>query len=87
MPVLDSELGEALPEGAEAPRNNFNGLLHAFTTVFVVFIGDDWNSIMYEHIRVTGEATFAYFISLFIIGNLILMNLFLASLLSNFEAD
>jgi hypothetical protein len=64
--------------------------------IFIVFIGDDWNSIMYNHYRVMldtehGGSKFdayvavCYFVFLFIIGNLVLMNLFLAILLSNFE--
>ena len=59
----------------------YNGL----TTVFIVFIGEDWNSVMYDHYRATGPLTIAYFMFLFIFGNLILLNLFLAILLKNFE--
>jgi hypothetical protein len=59
----------------------YNGL----TTVFIVFIGEDWNSVMYDHYRATGPLTVAYFMFLFIFGNLILLNLFLAILLKNFE--
>jgi hypothetical protein len=40
---------------------------------------------MYDHYRATGPFTIAYFIFLFIFGNLILLNLFLAILLKNFE--
>lgn len=40
---------------------------------------------MYDHYRATGPLTIVYFIFLFIFGNLILLNLFLAILLKNFE--
>lgn len=40
---------------------------------------------MYDHYRATGPLTIAYFMFLFIFGNLILLNLFLAILLKNFE--
>ena len=42
---------------------------------------------MYDHYRATGRSplTIAYFMFLFIFGNLILLNLFLAILLKNFE--
>ena len=40
---------------------------------------------MYDHYRATGPLTIAYFIFLFIFGNLILLNLFLAILLDNFD--
>jgi hypothetical protein len=56
-------------------------------------VGDNWNTIMYDHYRVFVETntTFAYisvafFIILFIATNLILLNLFLAILLNNFTS-
>jgi hypothetical protein len=67
------------------PRQNFNTLFLGLTTIFIVFIGEDWNSVMYDHYRATGPLTIVYFIFLFIFGNLILLNLFLAILLKNFE--
>ena len=50
-----------------------------------MFIGEDWNSVMYDHYRATNSLTIVYFMFLFIFGNLILLNLFLAILLKNFE--
>jgi hypothetical protein len=38
------------PSG-EPPRENFNTPLMAFIAIFIVFIGDDWNAIMYNHYR------------------------------------
>jgi len=84
--------------GSVSPRENFDNPLMGFISIFIVFIGDDWNSIMYNHYRVMldeehGGSKFdaytavGYFIVLFITGNLVLMNLFLAILLSNFEGD
>ena len=67
------------------PRQNFNTLYNGLTTIFIVFIGEDWNSVMYDHYRATGLLTIAYFMFLFIFGNLILLNLFLAILLKNFN--
>lgn len=69
----------------EYPRGNFNTFLSGFTTIFIVFIGEDWNSSMYDHVRATGKGSIFFFISLFILGNLVLLNLFLAILLKNFE--
>jgi hypothetical protein len=55
-------------------------------------IGDNWNSVMYDHYRAlvdenTSSAylAVAYFVILFITTNLILLNLFLAILLNNFS--
>lgn len=67
------------------PRANFDFFLYAITVIFIVFIGEDWNSSMYDGYRAGGPGAYVYFISLFIIGNLILLNLFLAILLKNFE--
>jgi|TARA_B110001450_G_C17666418_1_gene499737 hypothetical protein len=72
--------------GGVYPRQNFNTLYQGLTTIFIVFIGEDWNSVMYDHYRPTKSAlTIVYFMFLFIFGNLILLNLFLAILLKNFE--
>jgi hypothetical protein len=48
-------------------------------------IGENWNSIMYDHMRGVGEGACIYFIMLTILGNIIMLNLFLAILLGNFE--
>lgn len=67
------------------PRANFNTFIEAMTTIFIVLIGEDWNNVMYNHVRVMGEFYIMFFVTLFIFGNFILLNLFLAILLSNFE--
>lgn len=53
-------------------------------TVFQVITGENWNNVMYDAIRANGFSASIYFISLVILGNFILMNLFLALLLDNF---
>ena len=78
----DNEIGES-------PRANFDTWYNGFVTIFIVFIGDDWNSIMYDHYRNLYEQglysyaniAIGYFIALFVMGNFILLNLFLAILL------
>lgn len=67
------------------PRLNFNDFYQGFTTIFIVFIGEDWNSVMYDHVRSIGWISVGFFIPIFITGNLIMLNLFLAILLKNFE--
>jgi len=67
------------------PRANFNDFFQGFTTIFIVFIGEDWNSVMYDHVRGMGWISVVFFIPIFITGNLIMLNLFLAILLKNFE--
>lgn len=67
------------------PRASFNKFGLGFTTIFIVFIGEDWNSVMYDHYRAYGIFAIILFIIIFIWGNLIMLNLFLAILLKNFE--
>lgn len=49
--------------------------------IFIVFIGENWNEAMYDHTRATSYACIIYFMQLFILGNIVLLNLFLAILL------
>lgn len=72
-----------------SPRANFDNFLHGLTTVYIVLIGDDWNLIMYDHVRTVSPdvMTVTFFVSVVILGNWILLNLFLAILLSNFEDE
>jgi hypothetical protein len=48
-------------------------------------IGENWNSAMYSHMRTVGTGSAMYFIGLVIFGNVIMLNLFLAILLGNFD--
>ena len=32
-----------------SPRPNFDNLGMSFVTIFIVFIGEDWNGVMYSH--------------------------------------
>ena len=83
----NDDLESVAEEGEDGifPRANFNTFLTGFTTIFIVFIGEDWNASMYDHVRTRGMGAVFFFISLFILGNLVLLNLFLAILLKNFE--
>ena len=48
-------------------------------------IGDNWTSIMYDGVRAKGPLASVMFVLLFVGGNIIMLNLFLAILLGNFE--
>ena len=72
-------------ENGTVPRANFDKLGWAFLTVFEVMIGENWNAVMYDHMRSVGPASCVYFIGLVIFGNIIMLNLFLAILLGNFD--
>lgn len=51
---VDSDLSTASEDGAYYPRANFNGFLNGILTIFIVFIGEDWNSSMYDAYRSKG---------------------------------
>lgn len=69
-----------------SPPSNFDNFLHGITSVFIVLANDGWTVIFFDHYRAVGKVlpTF-YFLSLLIIGNYILLKLFLSILLKNFD--
>jgi len=67
-------------------RINFDDFHQSTVAIFIILIGEDWNNIMYTYMLDTRPyANAIFFISLIIVGNLVLLNLFLAILLKNFE--
>jgi hypothetical protein len=68
-----------------SPRPNFDDFFKAFITIFLVMIGDDWPATMHKHMIAVGDTSAAFFIILQIFGKYVLLNLFLAILLENFE--
>ena len=78
-------VGEPGFDSAEAPRPNFNDLVMGFTSIFAIAIGDDWNYLMSMAYRAEGFIAIIFYPIVFIFMNLILLNLFLAILLQNFE--
>ncbi|CAM9345432.1 unnamed protein product, partial [Laminaria digitata] len=83
-------IGEEGYDTAEVPRSNFDSLLNAFVTVFEasgILSGENWNAVMYNGRRATSWVSVFYFITLIVMGMMIVMSLFLAILLSNFNTD
>ncbi|CDW82905.1 voltage-gated ion channel superfamily [Stylonychia lemnae] len=69
-----------------SPLANFDDFISSFTTVFIILTNDGWSAIYYNYYRATGPAVSTiFFISLIIIGQKVLLNLFLAILLENFD--
>lgn len=81
---FDEDGNYDLENGTE-PRANFDNLKWSALTVFEIMIGENWNGVMYDHMRSVGEMSCIYFIALVILGNIIMLNLFLAILLGNFD--
>lgn len=72
---------------AKIPRENFDNLLSAFVTIFQILTAENWNTVMYNGWRSTNWTAVFYFVSLVVLGNFIVLNLFLAILLGNFQSD
>ncbi|XP_019621227.1 PREDICTED: sodium channel protein type 2 subunit alpha-like isoform X2 [Branchiostoma belcheri] len=70
----------------ELPRWSFVDFLHSFLIIFRVLCGE-WIENMWVCMLVNGWACIPLFILSMIIGNLVILNLFLALLLSCFSAD
>ena len=68
-----------------SPRENFDSFWNALLTIFIVLTGENWDSIMYSFARPFGAEAVVFFVSFIIIGQMILLNLFLAILLKNFD--
>ncbi|KAI8043661.1 hypothetical protein M5D96_004994 [Drosophila gunungcola] len=78
----------------EKYRMNFDCFWQALLTVFQIMTGEDWNAVMYVGINAYGGVSSygalacIYFIILFICGNYILLNVFLAIAVDNLaDAD
>ena len=69
----------------ESPRKNFDALHWSVITIFQVLLSEEWNQIMYSCIRSVHPVSACYFIMLVLTGNIIMLNLFLAILIGNFE--
>ena len=76
-------------------RTNFDDFWNSFLAVFQILTGEDWNAVMYEGVHAnggpkdpTGLVMSLYFVGLVIIGNYVLLNVFLAIAVDNLtEAD
>ncbi|XP_055714619.1 muscle calcium channel subunit alpha-1-like [Phlebotomus papatasi] len=78
----------------DKPRSNFDSFWQSLLTVFQILTGEDWNTVMYDGIQAYGGVASIgimaciYFIILFICGNYILLNVFLAIAVDNLaDAD
>jgi voltage-gated sodium channel type II alpha len=66
------------------PRWHFIDFMHSFMIVFRVLCGE-WIESMWDCIYVAGPTCVPYFLATVLIGNLVILNLFLALLLSSFS--
>ncbi|TTO63388.1 Sodium channel protein type 4 subunit alpha B [Bagarius yarrelli] len=71
----------------DLPRWHMNDFFHSFLIVFRVLCGE-WIETMWDCMEVAGQTMcLIVFMMVMVIGNLVVLNLFLALLLSSFSAD
>lgn len=70
----------------DMPRWNFTDFFHSFMIVFRVLCGE-WIESMWDCILVAGPTCIPYFLATVLIANLVILNLFLALLLSSFAGN
>ena len=88
--VIFALVGRQLFEGELGPtaqdRAGFDTFFHAFLTVFQVLTIENWDSLLYRAINTSlGQYSFIYFFVWIVLGNFVLLNLFLAILLDAFS--
>jgi len=77
----------------EESRSTFNNFWQSCLTVFQILTGEDWNVVMYDGIQAyggikgMGAIASLYFIILFVAGNFILLNVFLAIAVDNLSTE
>lgn len=77
--------GEFLDDDGQPARYSFNTIESALVTMFIVLTGENWNEIMRLIESNVGYIAIPFFVSAIVIGNFMLLNLFLAILLKFIE--
>ncbi|CAF3513815.1 unnamed protein product [Rotaria sp. Silwood1] len=72
--------------GKDMPRWNFFDFFHSFMIVFRVLCGE-WIESMWVCLECVGWPCIPFFLLTFIVGNLVILNLFLALLLASFGSN
>ncbi|XP_070408226.1 sodium channel protein type 4 subunit alpha B isoform X2 [Nothobranchius furzeri] len=76
-----------ISESCELPRWHMNDFFHSFLIIFRILCGE-WIETMWDCMEVSGQAMcLIVFMMVLVIGNLVVLNLFLALLLSSFSGD
>eukprot|EP00755_Sulcionema_specki_P016210 Sspe_Gene.61433::Locus_34101_Transcript_1_1_Confidence_1.000_Length_3331::g.61433::m.61433/K04851/CACNA1D; voltage-dependent calcium channel L type alpha-1D len=82
-PPLPLEEGSSCPG---KPRMNFDHLGWALLAVFQVITGEDWQVLMYQGMRSLHDISCFFFLTLYVIGNYVVLNLFIAVLLGRLDS-
>ena len=82
---ITNELDLDSPD-AKYPDSTFNTFIESFVSVFIVLANHGWTKIYFDLYRsVDPFSTSLFFVSLVVIGQYVLINLFISILIMNFE--
>lgn len=84
--TISSLLGMELFAYEVGTRYNFNNFLNAMLSVFMLLTNEGWNTMAYNFMHEIGTIyPVIYFVVVIILGNFILLKLFIAILINNFH--
>lgn len=66
-------------------RYNFDTFPKAFLSIFIILTGENWNNFMYDAMRATSNLAWVYYIIVMVMGNIIIVQLLLAIIITNFD--
>ena len=73
--------GENAWKCLQRPAASFSNSYYSLLTVFQIFTGENWHTVMYNAVDATSWAAVFYFIVAIILGKFVLMNLFMATII------
>ena len=69
-----------------SPTFNFDNFLNSFSLVFIILTNDGQAAVYYNYYRAVGAAAATiFFVLLVLVGQKVIINLFVAILLENFD--
>merc|ERR1712025_590938 len=66
------------------PRLHYDEIFPAFITTFQIFTTSNWNDNLYDAAAASGPAAALYFYAVIVIGNWMLLNMFIAIVIQRF---
>lgn len=74
------------PVNGVSPLYNFDTFINSFSLVFIILTNDGQSAIYYNYYRAAGAASATiFFVGLILLGQKVIINLFVAILLENFD--
>jgi hypothetical protein len=83
---LQGDSKEELFKDPLSHRSKFDTFVESFFSVFLILVGDGWTQMYHDfYLNQSPWVSTVYFHSLIIVGQFILLNLFISVLIENFE--